>query len=159
MSTLNYMQYGLAPLLELDLMDERPIRFNVIMKAEDGKIALRYEQPDAPGQTYIAITKDSIVEITLEGDQLYFSHDLDAITTKEALSSFYGGLEYDGYDEKLDRYKVVRFRARYNRGGKYGTRHRFNINVDLLQMSSCGDPHWITLSIDPDIKNPPPRPD
>lgn len=159
MSTLNYMQYGLAPLFPLELGDEMPIRFNVIFEAQDGKIALRYEQPDAPGRSYIAITCNSVVEITLIGDQVYFSHDLDAITTKEALSSYYGGLEYDGYDEALNRYKVVRFRARYNEGGKYGTRHRFNINVDLLQSASGEEPRWISLSIDPDIKNPPPKDD
>jgi hypothetical protein len=159
MSTWNYTQYALAPLPPIDSTCEKPIRFNVILNAEDGKIVLRYEQPDAPGRTYIAITEDTVVEVALLGDQVYFSNELDAITTKEALSSFYGGLEYDDYDEKFDRYKVVRFRARYNRGGRYGTRHRFNINVDLLQLSESGEPRWITLSIDPDIKNPPPKVD
>jgi hypothetical protein len=159
MSTLNYKQYALAPLPPLDIGGEKPIRFNVILEAEDGKIVLRYEQPDAPGRTYIAIRQDTVVEIALQGDQLYFSQELDAITTKEVLTSYYGGLEYDDYDEKFDRYKVVRFRARYNRGGKYGTRHAFNINVDLLQLSADAKPQWIALSIDPDIKNPPPRDD
>ncbi|MBO9525321.1 MAG: hypothetical protein J7517_04215, partial [Sphingobium yanoikuyae] len=66
---------------------------------------------------------------------------------------------YDGYDEKLDRYKIARFRARFNKGGKYGTRHAFNINIDLLQNPSATEPKWIPLSIDPDIKNPPPKED
>ncbi len=157
MSALHYTQYGLAPLPPLEPVDEKPILFIVTLKAEDGRIILAYEQADTLGQTYIAIKRDAIVEIALEGDQLYFSKDLDAITTKEPLSSFYGGLEYDGYDEKLDRYKTVRFRARYNQGGKYGTRHGFNINVDLLQALECGEARWIALSIDPDIKNPPPK--
>ncbi|NWK97566.1 hypothetical protein DM806_18225 [Sphingobium lactosutens] len=160
MSTLNYTQYGLAPLAPVELCDgAKPICFNVIFKAENEKIALRYEQPDAPGCPYIAITQDSLVEIVLVGDQIYFSKDLEGITTKESLASFYGGVEYDDYDEKLDRYKTLRFRARYNRGGKYGTRHGFNINIDLLQQTAAGDFQWIALSIDPDIRNPPPKQD
>ncbi|MPS68402.1 nucleotide synthetase [Novosphingobium aerophilum] len=157
MSTLNYMQYGLANQLDLELTGEEPIVFNVILKAEEGRIVLEYDQPAAPGQDYIAITCDSVVDITLVGDQLWFSKEFDAITTKEPLSSFYGGLEYSAYDEKLDRYKAVRFNARFNQGGKYGTRHRFNINVDLLQDVNACEPRWIGLTIDPDIKNPPPQ--
>ncbi len=163
MSTINYMQYGLAPLepigFELAEPEAKPILFNVIFAAEDGRVVLRYDLPGTPGRDYIAIRRDSVVEIALIGDQLYFSRTRDAITTKEALSSYYGGLEYDGYDEKVDRYQVVRFRARFNRGGQYGTCHGFNINVDLLQPDADGTPHWIALSIDPDIKNPPPKDD
>jgi hypothetical protein len=157
MSTLNYTQYGLAPLAPIELPNADPIRFNVILKAENDRIVLRYEQPAAPCRTYIAITEDSVVEIALVGDQLCFSKDREGITTKESLASFYGGVEYDGYDATLDRYKILRFHARYNRGGKYGTRHGFNINVDLLQETEAGEVQWIALSIDPDIKNPPPR--
>ncbi len=40
-----------------------------------------------------------MVEIALKGGQLYFSKDLDAITTKEELSAFYGGIVYDDYDK------------------------------------------------------------
>ncbi|PHQ64341.1 MAG: hypothetical protein COC10_01455 [Sphingobium sp.] len=160
MSTHNYTQYGLEPLFEVELEDGvAPIQFDVVLKAEDGRIVLRYEQPGVKDNAYIAIRRNSIVEITLIGDQLFFSKDYDAITTKEPLASFYGGLTYDDYDRKLDRYKKVRFQARYNQGGKYGTRHRFNINVDLLQNPGAAAPEWIALSIDPDIKNPPPKDD
>lgn len=160
MSTLNYTQYGLAPLAPVELDDDAAtIRFNVILTVECDRIVLKYEQPDAPGRRYIAITEDSLVEITLVGDQLYFSKELEGITTKESLSSYYGGVEYDGYDETLDRYKTVRFHARYNRGGKYGTRHGFNLNVELLQKTEAGEVQWIAFSIDPDIKNPPPKDD
>jgi len=156
MSTLNYVQHGLATLPPVYADAETPIRFDVTLKAERGKVVLHYEQAGA-GKDYIAITADSVVEIVLHGDQLYFSRELEAITTKEPLSSFYGGLEYDGYDEKLDRYKIVRFQARYNAGGKYGTRHGFNINVDLLQAFHRAKPKWVTLTIDPEITNPPPK--
>lgn len=156
MSTLNYVQHGLATLPPVEAELEDAIRFDVTLKAERGKVLLRYEQAGA-GCDYIAITRDCMVEIVLNGDQLYFSQALDAITTKEPLSSYYGGLEYDGYDPKVDRYKIVRFRARYNQGGKYGTRHGFNINVDLQQGSGRGRWHWIAITIDPEIKNPPPH--
>ena len=156
MSTLNYTQYGLAPVLDLGLDEAaEPLVFVVTLSVVDGQIVLDYAQKST-GKDYIAITCNSFVEIVLEGDQLYFSKEFDAITTKETLSSFYGNLVYGAYDAKLDRYKSVRFAARYNEGGKLGTVHRFNINVDLLQAGVDGEPRWIGLTIDPDIKNPPP---
>ncbi|WP_334183436.1 nucleotide synthetase [Novosphingobium sp.] len=157
MSTLNYTQYGLSPSIELGLSDDAEvIPFKVTLEVDcDGKISLTYgvvgEDVD-----YIPITCNTKVEVELVGEQLYFSKEWDAITTKEALSSYYGALEYSNYDEDLDRYKTVTFQARYNQGGKLGTKHRFNINVDLLQGTRC-DPKWIGLTIDPDIKNPPPN--
>jgi hypothetical protein len=131
--------------------------FTVALGTDGKQISLVLRQEGEPCQDYIAIKEDSLVEIVLQGDQLFFSRAHDAITTKGPdLSFFYGDLEYDRYDEKLDRYKVVRFVARFNKGGKYGTVHGFNINVDLLQPGEDG-PYWIGLSIDPDIKNPPPK--
>ncbi|MFK4873637.1 nucleotide synthetase [Novosphingobium sp. ZW T3_23] len=157
MSTLNYTQYGLSPSFDLGLSDDaQVVQFRVTLAVEDCAIALRYEVVGEKDLHYIPITCDSKVEIELVGDQLYFSKEWDAITTKEALSSYYGGLEYSKYDKELDRYKVVRFQARFNRGGKLGTKHPFNINVDLLQGTRCA-PQWIGLTIDPDIKNPPPQ--
>lgn len=156
MSTLNYTQYGLSPDFDLGLEDDATvIPFRVTLEVVDKAISLRYEVVGEEKLHYIPITCDSKVEIELVGDQLFFSKAWDAITTKQALSSYYGGLEYDKYDKELDRYKVVRFQARFNRGGKLGTRHPFNINVDLLQGMRC-DPRWVGLTIDPDIRNPPP---
>ncbi|GFE73769.1 MULTISPECIES: nucleotide synthetase [Novosphingobium] len=156
MSTLNYTQYGLSPSFDLGLSDDAEIvKFQVTLEVVKRKISLRYEVVGDPSLQYIPITCNSKVEIELVGDQLYFSKEWDAITTKEALSSYYGGLEYDKYDKELDRYKVVRFQARFNYGGKLGTRHPFNINVDLLQGTRRA-PKWIGITIDPDIKNPPP---
>lgn len=159
MSTQHYTQYGLEPLFDLELDEGAPlIRFNVILEVRDDRIVLRYELPDSPGQDYISIEQDSLIVITLIGDQLFFSKEYDAITTKEPLSSFYGGLSYENYDACYDRYKKVTFKARYNVGGKVGTLHRFNINIDLLQDADKEAAKWIGLSIDPDIKNPPPKP-
>lgn len=156
-----YTQQPLGRLAPHGVKPAKTIRFHVVMGVEEGRIALRFQQEKADGQDpteqeYIAIDEDAIVEIHLHGDQVYFSKQLDAITTKEELGGFYGALEYDGYDEKLDRYRVARFVAKFNKGGKYDTNHPFNLNIDFLQRY-CGDkPSWVALTIDPDIKNPPP---
>ncbi|TCM19686.1 hypothetical protein EDF56_103329 [Novosphingobium sp. PhB165] len=163
MSTQNYTEFGLSPWLEPDVQAENwgaeaPIYFYVSLKAKHDRIALKYHVKDAPeDQDYIAITTNSTVQITLEGEQLWFSKAYEGITTKDPLSSYYGGVEYVDYDKRLDRYKSLRFKARYNVGGKLGTCHGFNLNVDLLQWGDDGEPKWISLSIDPDIKNPPPQ--
>ena len=75
MSTLNYTQYGLAPLIEVELEDGvAPLQFNVALKGEEGWVSLRYEQPGVTDHDYIAITENSIVEINLIGDQLVYDH-------------------------------------------------------------------------------------
>ncbi len=130
--------------------------FTIALGTDGKQISLLMQQEGASGQDYISIKENSVVEVVLRGDQLFFSKKEDGITTKGPdLAFFYGDLEYDQYDEKLDRYKVVRFVARFNKGGKVGTNHGFNVNVDLLQQSG-DNPRWIGLTIDPDIKNPPP---
>ena len=131
--------------------------FTVALASDGKQISLLMQQEGTSGQDHISITEDSVVEVVLRGDQIFFSKAHDAITTKGPdLTFFYGQLEYDQYDEKLDRYKLVRFVARFNKGGKFDTTHGFNINVDLLQ-GGADCPRWIGLSIDPDIKNPPPN--
>lgn len=162
MSTVNYTEFGLAPWIDFqktgeDFRADEPIFFDVIFEADRGRIVLQYDLPETPDQDYIAIHCNSTVMIRLKSEQIWLSKEFEGVTTKEPLSSFYGGLVYGDYDEKHDRYKSVSFKARFNQGGKFGTRHRFNINVDLLQYTSEGEPKWIGLSIDPDIKNPPPQ--
>lgn len=157
MSCSIYTHHPIARSAPAGVKPTARVRFHVTLAAEDRRIALRLEQEGGKEpQDYIAIEEDTLVEIVLHGDQLFFSHALDAITTKEELSFFYGGIEHDGYDKKLGRYRVVRFVARFNRGGKLGTVHPFNINVDFLQGIDRRGPKWIGLTIDPDIKNPPP---
>jgi hypothetical protein len=160
----SYTQYALDPLDPLDPLSPVSrdaadyVRFDISLGVENGIITLQYGQVGKPGQPYIAIEEDCVVEITLHGDQLFFSKELDGITTKEELSSFYGALEYDGYDKARNRYRIVRFLARYNRGGKAGTNHGFNVNIDFLHQPSDTASQWTGLTIDPDIKNPPPMP-
>lgn len=132
---------------------EAKVRFIVTLGSDGSQISLVMEQ-EGSGKSYIAIKEHTVVEIVLRGSQLFFSKKHDGITMKEDdLGSFYGGLEYGDYDKELDRYKSIQFVARFNKGGKIDTTHPFNINVDLLQ---DGKERWIGLTIDPDIKNPPP---
>lgn len=153
-----YSQYSLAKAPPSGTEPGTVVTFEVTLGTEDGRISLKFEQVGAKGQPYIAIEQDSIVEIILKGDQLYFSKLNDAITTKDELAFYYGGIEYEDYVEGLDRYKKVKFIARFNRGGKYGTVHAFNLNVDLLQSKPGVTPaEWVSLTIDPDITNPPPK--
>lgn len=133
---------------------EAKVRFIVTLGYDGSQISLVMEQ-EGSRKSYIAIKEHTVVEIVLNGSQLFFSKKYDGITMKEDdLGSFYGGLEYGDYDKELDRYKSVQFGARFNKGGKLDTTHPFNINVDLLQ-SGGKEPCWIGLTIDPDIKNPP----
>ncbi|QVM83724.1 nucleotide synthetase [Novosphingobium decolorationis] len=158
MSTINYTQFGLSPRFDLGLdeVNACSVVYEVSLSVVDGQIVLTHVDAKT-GQDYIAVTENCYITVTLLGDQLYLSKAYDAITTKEELSSYYGGLVYEDYNEKLDRYKTVRFQALFNDGGKYGTVHPFNINVDLLQKAADGTVSWTGLSIDPDIQNPPPR--
>jgi hypothetical protein len=131
--------------------------FTIALGTDGRQISLVMQQEGKSGQDYIAIEEDTLVEIVLRGDQLFFSKEFDAITMKGAnLDFFYGAIEYGHYERDYDRYKSVHFVARYNKGGKVGTTHGFNVNVDLLQHGGS-HPRWIGLTIDPDIKNPPPK--
>lgn len=135
---------------------DEAVRFIVTLGCNGAMITLSMEQEGRIGQGYIAIEQDTFVEVVLCGDQLFFSKEYDGVTWKGAnLDHFYGGFEYGGYDKRLDRYRTIRFAARFNKGGKFGTKHPFNINVDLLQ-DGGEQPRWIGLTIDPDIVNPPP---
>lgn len=135
---------------------EKQVIFQVSLGVAEGRIQLEMRQKGCKEQDFIAIEENSEVVIELYGEQLFFSKEYDAITTKGDFSSYYGGLAYDDYDPERDRYRRVSFLARANKRGKRGTRHPFNLNVDLHQPGSKLE--WIPISIDPDIKNPPPWP-
>jgi hypothetical protein len=149
--------YSLSARLK-DIAEEgNVIVFQVTLDSVDGKIRLVMQDRDDCTLDYIAVERDTLVRIELIGDQIFFSKDYEGITTKLDLNAFYGGLVYSDYVEKYERYTVLTFSARYNKGGQRGTVHPFNINIDLMQDNGKGKPHWIALTIDPDIKNPPPR--
>lgn len=132
------------------------VEFEVSLAAIDGAVRLDMRQRGGEDQEFISIEHDCEVTIILKGDQLFFSKDYHPITMKDDFQAFYGGLDYGDYDKDKERFRSATFRARYNEGGERGTNHPFNINVDLYQRG--GKPTWIPISIDPDIKNPPPWP-
>ncbi len=163
MASINYLQYGLSPRLDSGLTsalrtsDDMPIVYVVKLVAKDGKVALTMLNA-ATDKNEIVISQNCYIHIVLQGGQLFFSNEYAAITTKEELSSYYGDLTYEteSYDKTYGRYTAVKFAALVNSGGRAGTIHPFNINVDLLQEDEKGNQTWIGLSIDPDIINPPP---
>ena len=112
---------------------DRKVVFEVALSAEGGSVQLIMRQRDRDDQEYIAIDEDCEVVILLRGDQLYLSKEFDVITMKNDFKFFYGGGAYGEYDPKTGRYRSFAFHARYNKGGKVGTTHGFNINVDLWQ--------------------------
>lgn len=155
MSRCPLAHFPLAPKPPVTSSCDRKVVFEVVLSAEGGSIQLIMRQRDREDQEYIAIDEDCEVVILLRGKQLYLSKEFDAITMKNDFKFFYGGAVYGEYDPKTERYQSFSFHARHNKGGKVGTTHGFNINVDLWQPG--GKPEWIGLSIDPDIKNPPPK--
>lgn len=133
---------------------KKQVVFEVSLGVTNGRIHLEMRQKGKKDQEFIAIEADCEVVVELKGEQIFLSREYDAITMKGDFTSYYGGLVYDDYDREMDRYRRVSFRARFNKDGNCGTSHPFNINVDLHQPGS--KPEWIPISIDPDIKNPPP---
>ncbi|TIX49709.1 hypothetical protein E5222_12915 [Alteraurantiacibacter aquimixticola] len=129
---------------------------NVTLCVADGRIALKLvpEPCRVEGQDYVAIEGNSAVVIKLIGEQVFFSKQYDAITMKGDFARYYGDLAYSELDEETGRYKCVTFRARFDKEGKTDSSHPFNINVDLYLPGS--KPEWVPITIDPDIKNPPP---
>lgn len=127
----------------------------------------------------VSINEDCTITVILnsgatESDQKWwrFSDRYDAITTKEELRDFYGDLQY--HDDNAIRllndcsspiigYRKISFKVKHNKHGRHGSSHGFSINVDLLQTDPT-DPknedrsawEWLPITIDPEIKNPPP---
>ncbi len=156
MSRFPLVQFPLGRKSPADFDCTETLVFSISLGTKGKDVSLMMEQVGAKDQDYISIKEDTMVEIVLNGDQLFFSKNYDAVTLKGPdLDYFYGQLEYGRFDKEHNRYKSVRFIARFNKGGQYDTTHGFNVNVDLLQQKGANQ-HWIGLSIDPDIKNPPP---
>src|SRR5262245_12502786 len=145
MSRFPLSQFPLArksPLLD-DCGDK--VIFTIELGTHGNNVSLVMKQQGAKKdeEHFIAIEKDTRVEIVLLGDQLFFSKNYDAITMKGPdLDFFYGQLEYGDYVKEHDRYRSVHFTARYNKGGRYDTTHGFNVNVDLLHWDDRKIPNW-----------------
>jgi hypothetical protein len=89
----------------------------------------------------------------------FWSVEFDAITTKAKHDRFYGDILYErdgAFEERIDgkgwRTKKICFYALHNKNGPLGTRHSFSMNIDLI----LTDALHLPITLDPDIKNPPP---
>ncbi|HYE26774.1 MAG TPA: nucleotide synthetase [Allosphingosinicella sp.] len=124
-----------------------------------------------PYNLSLSVDEPTIIELTLDtvNDANWrWSEKLEAITTKFDYSILYGEIEYKQNDGSFKTTKqagyncmVIRFKARPNKYG--GTtanpllhhpdkNHGFSLNIDILQP----DGSILPITLDPDIKNPPP---
>jgi hypothetical protein len=127
------------------------------------------------GRQTILILANSWIKFHLsDNTQWRWSDQYDSITTKILLNEFYGFIEYksnlpverflfdhryfksdiecDNYVEISPGFKDMSYYAKLNEHGIPGTRHEFNLNIDLKQ----SDGSWMPITIDPIMKNPPP---
>jgi hypothetical protein len=97
--------------------------------------------------------------LRLDPDKDWFwSVKLDAITTKKRNDQFYRDILYErngDFEEREDgegwRTKAIRFLAVHNSAGP-PARHGFSLNIDLV----ITDAVTLPITLDPDIRNPPP---
>ena len=144
--------------IELSVSKDNKI-VSFIMRQISGNEKIIYRS-QVDGKKYISIRNNSKIAFILS-DQIAWrwSDEFDAITTKEPREQFYGYLEYSenaaysvmvGIERKG--FRRVSFYAKSDKNGIKGTVHGFSLNVDLQQ----ADGSWLPITIDPDIKNPPP---
>ncbi|HEX8468840.1 MAG TPA: nucleotide synthetase [Allosphingosinicella sp.] len=107
------------------------------------------------------IEADCTIIISLDGSKSWsWSTTLDAITTKEDYTLLYGELMYkmpDGSFKKRrsgdkTRYTTIKFVSRLNADIVDHGEHGFSLNIDLIQANA----KILPITLDPDIKNPPP---
>ena len=120
--------------------------------------------PDGTGPMDIVIKEDCEIRIELDDStEWHWPDEYAAITTKRDFTAFYKDLKYssDGkyfrfYDEenKYYKYRHISFLAVRNMsGGPKGVDHPFNFTINLVN----SDGTVLPISIDPDIRNPPPE--
>ena len=129
---------------------------------------------EVDGRYFLNIENDSLITFLLCKKTMWrWSDSSDGITTKEPLSDFYGYIRYskesdthifeekdvciDGKTETSSHfsgYRAMSFLAKLDRFGVPGRNHGFNLNVEFKQAKGG----WLPVTIDPDMKNPPPGP-
>lgn len=96
----------------------------------------------------------------------YWSNIYSAITTKDQLQDLYFDLQYsdNGHDfvfydsaDKTKKYRYIRFLAYKNIGAErgHGNLHAFSLNINLIMRGE----RYLAITLDPDIRNPPPPPE
>lgn len=100
------------------------------------------------GEQYLAITKDTILTITLADNINWrWAQDQTGITTKEDNRNIYG--VDGGFDDPVGRSITFYCKAR---GGNTAKIDGFSFSVELKQSNGS----FLPVTIDPDIRNPPP---
>ena len=100
------------------------------------------------GKYHLAITRDTILTIVLSNDIDWRWHQGQAaITTKDDKSSIYAVV--GGFDDPISDRIALHCKAR---GGTSEKVDSFSLSVDLKQSKGS----YLPVTIDPDIRNPPP---
>ena len=125
----------------------RSINFSLVenVPAGDGLSGVIVEKD---GQYHLAIKEDTILTIVLSNDIDWRWHQGQAaITTKDDKSSVYAVV--GGFDDPMSDRIVLHCKAR---GGTTPKTDSFSFSVDLKQSKGS----YLPVTIDPDIRNPPP---
>lgn len=156
--------------IELSLEKEGGLASFTMTQIDRGEPILEYED----GKCFIKIVQNSKITFILSENTMWrWSDSMDGITTKSRLSDFYGYIRYvedakthifeeqavmvDGKAEEssfFSGYRAMSYLAKLDKFGLPGRIHGFNLNVDLKQPNGG----WLPVTIDPDMKNPPPGP-
>lgn len=128
---------------------QRWIDFTLIENIPQGQTESDVIVEDAvTGEQHLAITKDTILTITLANDiDWRWAQDQTGITTKTDNRNTYG--VDGGFDDPIGRTITLYCKAR---GGTQPKTDGFSFSVDLKQSKGS----YLPVTIDPDIRNPPP---
>lgn len=127
------------------------------------------------GRQFFAICRDTKIRFILAANKDWrFSNQFDALTTKNDLPQFYGKLEYHKQNaiyfpkgssgkKSIAGHREITILAKHHEMGRVNTTHGFSFNIDLLQVGKIYGfelkptplPLWLSITVDPDIKNPP----
>ena len=157
-------------IIELSLDKEGDLTNLTMTQTDRGEKILDHIE----GRYFINIRNDSMITFLLSKKTMWrWSDSGDGITTKEPLSDLYGYIRYGQESEThifedkeiivdcepqrsllFSGYRAMSFLAKLDRFGVPGRNHGFNLNVELKQPKGG----WLPVTIDPDMKNPPPGP-
>jgi hypothetical protein len=127
----------------------RSIDFSLIENVPAGQTHSDVIVQDAQtGKQHLAITKDTIMTITLADNiDWQWVKDQTGITTKADNKTVYG--VDGGFDDPVGRSVALYCKAR---GGNIAKTDGFSFSVELRQSNGS----YLPITIDPDIRNPPP---
>jgi hypothetical protein len=174
--TFNQFNIGRTPTGQNPPTNLKPLNLTLMSEPDGDKLSFYFEgkiESVTGGPITTRLDLDIIREnyqVTIKLDEStdwHWSNTLSAITTKKQLKKFYLDLRYsaDGqtffyYDDDNDetinnRYRYIRFIAIYNKDGDHeiGEKHAFSLNISLVNSNE----KVLPITLDPDIRNPPPN--